>query len=47
MENRSNFFGSDIVFLFSLSVTGKTLAENAKIFPPLSEGQVKLNSTQF
>lgn len=28
---------------FSLSVTGKTLAENAKIFPPLSEGQVKPN----
>ena len=37
------FLGNDIVFIFFLIVTGKTLAENAKIFPPLSEGQVKLN----
>jgi hypothetical protein len=36
-----------MVFLFPISVTAKTLAENAKIFPPLSEGQVVLNYEFF
>jgi hypothetical protein len=36
-----------MVFLFPISVTGKTLAENAKIFPPLSEGQVMLSYEFF
>jgi hypothetical protein len=39
--------GNNTVFPFALSVTGKTLAENAKIFPPLSEGQVKINHEFF
>ena len=35
------------VVFFSFSVTGKTLAENAELFPALSEGQVLSFMTFF
>lgn len=30
-----------------IPVTGKTLAQNAENFPPLAEGQVRINSWHF